>query len=83
MGLYYYLFPQNKRIRMYIRQFGDSIQFRMWNADDPILWEAHGWVPFEAIEQARALYTGKGFDPNAAYDIRIARALIREADEQD
>ena len=77
-GLYYYPFPQNKRMRMYIRSSGNTVEFRMWHADDPGLWDAHGWVPWEAIEQAIPMYAGKGFDPKQAYDIRVARALIRE-----
>ncbi len=77
-GLYYYPFPQNKRVRMYVRQSGTSVEFRMWHADDPRLWEEHGWVAWEAIRQASAMYSGKNFDPKQAYDIRVARALIRE-----
>ncbi|MFP3999859.1 MAG: hypothetical protein ACLFNW_07725 [Desulfobacterales bacterium] len=77
-GLYYYPFPQNRRVRMYVRQSGGTLEFRMWNADDPALWEKHGWVAWEAIEQAAAMYSGKGFDPKQAYDPRLARALIRE-----
>jgi hypothetical protein len=38
-----------------------------WNADDPKLWEEHGWVPYDAIKQAQAIYTGKGIDPQQAY----------------
>jgi hypothetical protein len=52
--------------------------FRLWNADDPKLWEEHGWVPYDAIRQAQAMYTGKGFDPRYAYDIEVAKALIKE-----
>ena len=81
-GLYYYPFPQNKRVRMYVKASEDTIYFRLWSADDQSLWQAHGWVPYEAVEQASKMYEGAAFDPQAAYDIRIARALIRENGEQ-
>lgn len=77
-GLYYYPFPQNKRVRMYVREAGGSIEFRLWHADDPTLWEQHGWVPYEAIQQARSMFSGNHFDPEQAYDIRIARVLIKD-----
>lgn len=66
---------------MYVRQSGSTVEFRMWSADDPGLWEQHGWVAWEAIKQASAMYSGKGFDPEQAYDMRLARALIREETE--
>jgi hypothetical protein len=77
-GLYYYPFPLNKRVRMYVREMGMEIGFRMWSSDDPKLWEEHGWVPYDAIKQAQKIYTVKEFDPKQAYDIQIAQALIRE-----
>ena len=77
-GLYYYPFPLNKRVRMYVREMGGEIGFRMWSSDDPKLWEEHGWVPYDAIKQAQKIYTVKEFDPKQAYDIQIAQALIRE-----
>ena len=77
-GLYYYPFPQNKRVRMYVRLTGGGVSFRMWNADDDQMWDAHGWVPYDAIEAARTLYSGKGLDPEKAYDLELARALIED-----
>lgn len=77
-GVYYYPFPNNKRVRMYVRRSDESICFRLWNADDPDLWMAHGWVPFEAIQEASAMYRRGPFDPNKAYDIHIARELLAE-----
>jgi len=75
-GLYYYPFPENKRVRMYVAKRADDICFRMWNSDQPELWEEHGWVPYDALKQAMGMYTGKGFDPAVAYDLEAARALI-------
>ncbi len=79
-GLFYYPFPENKRVRMYVKRQKGSIFFRLWNADDENLWKAHGWVPYEAIQQAKAIYTGKSFDPNRAYDLVIAEAVLKEAE---
>lgn len=77
-GLYYYPFPNNKRVRMYVRKGPDDIQFRMWNQDDPQMWDSHGWVPHGAIVQAQAMYKGGGFDPRRAYDRSLAEALLKE-----
>jgi hypothetical protein len=77
-GLYYYPFPQNKRVRMYVRAKFNDIEFRMWNQDDPQMWDAHDWVPYAAIEQATSMYTGGSFDPGKAYDLTTARALIED-----
>ncbi len=76
LGLYYYPFPQNKRVRMYVRTTAAGIEFRMWNQDDPAMWEEHGWVPYDAIQEAKAMYKGGPFDPNRAYDLNLARVLI-------
>ena len=86
-GHYYYPFPENKRVRMYVQQVGPEICFRMWNADDPAMWTQHGWVPYEAVQQATAMFgsqTKSGrFDPQRAYDLTIARALLGEPDRKD
>ena len=75
-GLYYYPFPANKNVRMYVRARDGVIWFRLWNADDAALWDEHGWVPYEAVKQAQALYDGNSFDPDQAYDLQLAKALI-------
>ncbi len=75
-GLYYYPFPDNKRVRMYVKNDDGVICFRMWNADDLRLWEDHGWTPYKAILEASEMNTQKHFDPKTAYDIRIARELL-------
>ena len=77
-GLYYYPSPQNKRIRVYVREKDGIIWFRLWNADEPLLWDEHGWVPFEAIKRAEAMYQGKNFNPGQTYDLQLAMALIQE-----
>ncbi|MDA8138973.1 MAG: hypothetical protein M0036_10005 [Desulfobacteraceae bacterium] len=77
-GLYYFPFPTNKRVRMYVRRGPTDIEFRIWNQDDPHMWDSHGWVPYGAIEQAQAMYKG-GFDTKRAYDLRLAQTLIDES----
>lgn len=79
-GHYYLPFPANKRVRMYVRQVGDDVCFRLWNADDQRMWEEHGWIPYGMIREATGMYRRKekGFDPNQAYDIDLARALLKE-----
>jgi len=79
-GIYYYPFPDNKRVRMYVKEAGGTIFFRLWNADDPKLWEDHGWVPYEAVEKAMEIYDGNQFKPAQAYDVTIAKALLKESD---
>jgi hypothetical protein len=79
VGIYYYPFPDNKRVRMYVREKDGEVEFRMRNDDDPTIWNDHGWVPHGAVLQAKVLYGNRGrFDPNRAYDIEIAKVLIRD-----
>ena len=77
-GVYYYPFPQNKRVRMYVTEQDGDICFRLWNQDDPELWMEHGWLPYAAIKQAAKMVDKKKFDPDHAYDINAARALLEE-----
>jgi hypothetical protein len=78
-GKYYYPFPQNKRVRMYVQEEGGSVYFRLWNSDDIQLWDDHGWIPYEAIQQAQAMYEQKNdFNPNQAYDLETAKAVLKE-----
>lgn len=76
-GLYYHPFPQNKRVRMYVQETGNDVMFRMWNQDDPQLWEEHGWIPYSAVTQAAEIYDKKNFDPGRAYDIHVAREILK------
>lgn len=78
-GLYYYPFPQNKQVRMYVKAEQDLVYFRLWNADDKALWDDHGWVPYDAVQKAMEQFQPKNdFNPGDAYDIHIARALLKE-----
>jgi len=79
VGIYYYPFPENKRVRMYVREKNGAVEFRMRNEDDPSVWTDHGWLAYDAIQQAQVLYAQRGqFDPKRAYDIKIANVLIRD-----
>ena len=77
LGLYYHPFPQNKRVRVYVRQGDGTIWFRLWNKDIPELWQEHGWVPYGAIKQATEMHKKKNFDPEQVYDLEIAKALLK------
>lgn len=78
-GKYYYPFPQNKKVRMYVQEEDGSVYFRLWNSDDIQLWDDHGWIPYEAIKQAQAMYEQKNdFNPNQAYDLETAKAVLKE-----
>jgi hypothetical protein len=79
-GHYYYPFPENKRVRMYVQQVGPEVCFRMWNADDPKMWEKHGWVPYGAVQEASGIFKRRDkFDPQRAYDLDLALTLLRES----
>ncbi len=86
-GFYYYPFPENKRVRMYVKKEMDTFFFRLWSADDKQLWTEHGWVPYEAIQKAADLYNTEIYDqksrfnPNKAYDLTLAKALLKSEDE--
>ncbi len=79
-GSYYYPNPADPDSRVYVRRGEGGMEFRLWHAGYPMVWEKHGWVPQAALEQAAAMYRdmGKGGDPMALYDVNVARALLRE-----
>ena len=80
-GLFYYPFPQNRRVRMYVREQEGDIWFRIWNEDDPKLWDDHGWVPHGAIQRATDMYQPKTtdpFNPKRAYDVEVAKMILKE-----
>ena len=79
-GLYYYPNPADTRGRVYVRQGGEGVEFRLWHADHPMVWERHDWVPQAALEKAAAMYRdmGNSANPMALYDIAVATALLAE-----
>lgn len=78
--MYYYPNPSDTRGRVYVREGTDGIEFRLWHAEFPMVWERHDWVPQKALEAAAAMYreSGNAANPMALYDIAVATALIRE-----
>lgn len=82
-GSYYYPNPADVRCRVYVRGGADGaggVEFRLWHADHPQVWERHEWLTQEALEKAAALYRemGRGSNPMALYDVAVARALLKE-----
>lgn len=80
LGHYYTPSLQHPEVRMYVRDNEGVIEFRMYNPKEPIIWEKHQWVPYEAIQQAAEMYKerGTGRNPLALYDIDIAKKLLGE-----
>lgn len=79
-GLFYYPDPANKQVRVYVREDGGGISFRLWHQEHPHVWEQHEWLAYDVIKAAASMYQerGTGTDPLALYDVNVARALIRE-----
>ncbi|GAB7081217.1 hypothetical protein [Megalodesulfovibrio paquesii] len=78
-GLYYYPNPQQTDTRCYVRHSAaGEIEFRLWNRQEPRLWEQHGWLPLEVIRQAAARYADRQPDKNPMllYDEAVARMLL-------
>jgi hypothetical protein len=79
-GVYYYPYAENKQVRMYVRESEKTIEFRLWKSSEPDLWEKHGWVPYEAIQEAIKMYDAKksgGFDPSYVYDLALAKNVLK------
>lgn len=77
-GLYYYPSPANKKERMYVRERAGQVEFRLWNQEQPKIWDQHEWLPYNVIQQAAARYAGKGDSPLTLYDLDVAMTLLRE-----
>lgn len=76
-GPYYYPNPKNKKERMYVRDNGGSIEFRLWHQDHPNIWEKHGWLDMDLIKRAAEMYENSRQNPLDLYDINVARALLK------
>jgi len=83
-GLYYHPQPGNPKIRVYVRSGdGNAIEFRLWQADYPEVWEKHAWIPLDVIRHAAQLYRERDNnpdqgDPLTLYDETVAKALLQE-----
>ncbi len=82
LGLYYYPFPANRRVRMYVHEIQDKICFKFWNADAPEIWDKQRWVAYDEIVKTTAAYKNKERNPIEAYDIEVAKNLIKEDKEE-
>lgn len=81
-GIYYYAQPGNNKVKVYIRKNDhDEIEFRLWEAEHPEVWEKHGWLPYSVIQRASALYRKErnaDANPLNLYDLGVASALLGE-----
>jgi hypothetical protein len=77
-GLYYYPSLQSRATRMYVREEAGTLLFRLWSDDNPAIWDKHGWITRQAVEQAAERYKerGQNRNPLGLYDLTIARRLV-------
>lgn len=78
-GYYYHAQAGNPKVRVYVRKGESGIEFRLWEADHPHVWEEHQWLPYEVISKAAQLYKAErnaDADPLKLYDIAIAKNLL-------
>ena len=84
LGLYYHPQAGDTQSRVYVRRGPDGeVEFRLWRADHPEVWERHPWLSPAVVRQAAQLYqqerNGEA-DPLRLYDLAVARALLKEAE---
>lgn len=78
-GLYYHAQAGNPSVRVYVRNGENGIEFRLWEAAHPEVWERHEWLAYDVISKAAQLYRQErnaNADPLKLYDIAIAQALL-------
>jgi len=79
-GHYYTPSLQHPEVRMYVRDNDGEVEFRLYNPNEPVIWEKHQWLPFKVIETAAEQYKERetGRNPMSLYDIDIAKKLLEE-----
>ncbi len=81
-GLYYHAQAGNPHVRVYVRHGEDGgVEFRLWEADHPEVWDRHPWLPHAVIREAASLYRAErnpDADPMRLYDLAIAKTLLGE-----
>ncbi len=81
-GLYYHPQAGNNQTRVYVRRGPDGeVEFRLWQADHPEIWERHPWLSLDVVRNAALLFQterNQEADPLKLYDLAVARALLRE-----
>ena len=58
-----------------------EVEFRLWRADQPEVWERHPWISLSVVRSAASLYRRErdaAANPLALYDIAVAKALLQE-----
>ena len=84
LGLYYHPQAGNSLSRVYVRRGPDGeVEFRLWRADHPEVWERHPWLSMAIVRNAARLYQQERnaeSDPLLLYDIDVAKALLQEAE---
>ncbi|MTJ91982.1 MAG: hypothetical protein F8N36_03835 [Desulfovibrio sp.] len=82
LGLYYHPQAGNAQSRVYVRRGPDGeVEFRLWRADHPEVWERHPWLSMAVVRSAARMYQQERnpeADPMLLYDIAVARALLQE-----
>lgn len=81
-GLYYHPNAGDSLSRVYVRRGPDGeVEFRLWRADHPEVWERHPWLSLSVVQSAARLYKeerNQNADPLKLYDLAVARALLAE-----
>ena len=82
LGLYYHPQAGNPLTRVYVRRGPDGeVEFRLWHAEHPDVWDRHPWLNMAVLRNASGLYRQEragAADPAKLYDLSVARALLRE-----
>lgn len=78
-GFFYYPNPADRKAKVYVRNGAEGIEFRLWHEDRPEMWEKHGWLTLEVIQEAAGMFRERGHknDPTQLYDMRVAEALLK------
>lgn len=78
-GHYYYPNPADKQVRMYVRESEETpgdVEFRLFSAVNPEIWERHPWLPRQVVIEAAKMYDKPDRDPLGLYDEAVAKALL-------
>lgn len=80
-GAYYFPILGEKNVRMYVRKNdAGEIEYRMWEAEHPEVWEDHQWLTRKMLARFQEFYRqnrNSGADPLLLYDEKIAEALLK------
>ena len=78
-GLYYYPSMQDHDVRMYVRESEEgALEFRLYNAKHPEVWERHEWIPMDVVRTAARMYRNQERNPLALYDEDVAKRLVED-----